>query len=451
MIDNNVNSDLEGKNSMKDYLDYTFDSTKKDQPKIEPKTLSNKDESHISYYNKPKSQNEIETIMPNFNYFDQNSPKIKSPKKESQKQQKTTKSNIDDFQNFDKLRPHFFLIEQYLALFNIKIIESGNSINLKQVIEKIDIGINKYKEISEKENSLSEQAIILKKTIYLYDIKQKIEEIINNKNFDIEDNPMGLNFEQNQSNKINNNISNYFNNGILSSITSNNQEVAKENDRSNNFLKKKRNLKKDNTELENTEKTNNDNNKYIKKPGRLPNELKKKGVKGTKDGSHPDNGVIKIMRHSLDNIFNIFITIVGIIDSSAKIFFPGINNKDLKNTTVKQEYLKKNIEEILCSYISIESKKDNIAANKVIINDLLNKPGKEKEKNLLRKILKLNFRCVCNNYIKNIKNFIDGYTFNTFEDDEDFKKYEKDKIALILEKAEDLINERINIRIRPPQ
>ena len=453
--------DEERKECMKEYID-TIDSTKKEQQKIEPKTASNKDENQNNEFNKPKSITNIETIEPDFNYINQDY----SPQKSQRDKPKIpSKSKVDEnigkdisfnFENFYKLRPHFFLIEQYLEPFNIKIIES-DSINLKQAIEKISVGIEKYGEIFQNEKSLSEGVKILEKIIYLSDKKQKIEKIINNKNKIINfvngDNFINLNFWHNQKDNINNNIINCLNYGEISSNTFNNKKDEKEND--NNFLNKKRNLKEDNAELDKGVKTNNNNIKINKNknPGRLSNEKKNKGEKGVKDGSHPDNALIKIMRHSLENICSIFITIVHLIDANAYIFLPGINDKDLKNTTLKQDYLGKTIKEILCSYISIETKRKKFEENRAIIKDLLeqNIPGKEKEKNLLEKILEMNLKDVCIKYISNVKDFIDGYTFNTFEDDEDFKEIDDAKIAKILEHSNDLIYNKIIKRPKSSQ
>ena len=452
--------DEERKECMKEYID-TIDSTKKEQQKIEPKTASNKDENQNNDFNKPKSITNIETIEPDFNYINQDSPQ-KPLLKKSDNPKIPNKPKINEnigkdisfnFENFYKLRPHFFSIGQYLEPFNIKIIES-DSINLNQAIEKISIGIKKYEDIFQNEKSLSEGEKIFEKIIYLSDKKQKIEEIINNKiqniNFVNGDNFINLNFWGNQKDNINNNITNCLNYGSISSNTFKNKKGEKEKD--NNFLNKKRNLKEDNTELDKQEKTNNNNINTNKNPGRLSNEKKNRGEKGVKDGSHPDNALIKIMRHSLENICSIFITIVHIIDANAYIFLPGINDKDLKNTTLKQDYLELTIEEILCSYISIETKRKKFEENKAIIKDLLgqNIPGKEKEKNLLKKILKMNLKDVCIKYISNVKDFIDGYTFNTFEDDEDFKKIDDVKIAKILKHSKDLIYDKIIKRTKSP-
>ena len=345
--------------------------------------------------------------------------------------------------------------------FNIKIVGS-DPINIKQAIQKIDIGINKYEEIFKNEKSLSEIAKIFAKYNYSKEIKQELKGVIDCKSqniyFDNIENSMNTNFEENNKDNINNNIvSNCLGNEMISSITSN-KEATKKKD--SNFLNKKRNLEEDKTELAKQEKKifitkekiSNDTN-TIKNAGRLSNESKNKGIKGIKDGSHPDNGVIKIMRHSLNNICCIFITILQIIDTNAYIFLPGINDKDLKNTTTKQDYLEKTIEDILCNYISIETKKDKIEENRNKINGLLGAdiPGKEKEQNLLKKILKMKLKDVCLNFINNINNFIDGYTFNTFVDDEDFKKYDDSKIKKILKQADDLMNSKIRKRNKKPQ
>ena len=146
---------------------------------------------------------------------------------------------------------------------------------------------------------------------------------------------MNTNFEENNKDNINNNIvSNCLGNEMISSITSN-KEATKKKD--SNFLNKKRNLEEDKIELAKQEKKifitkekiSNDTN-TIKNAGRLSNESKNKGIKGIKDGSHPDNGVIKIMRHSLNNICCIFITILQIIDTNAYIFLLVLMIKILK-------------------------------------------------------------------------------------------------------------------------
>ena len=460
----NGNCDEEKKESMKDYIDFTLDTTKKGQQKIEHKTLSNKEENQNKCSNKPKSPSNIKTIEtePEFNYISQDSSQKISPQKENPNQkiikqakihEKIEKNNSFDLQDSYKLIPHFFKIEEYLEPFNIKKNESG-SIKLKQTIQNIDICINKYKEIADNEKSLSDIAKILEKEMYLLDKKEKIEKIVDsinqNINFDNIENYMNPIFEENKKENINNNKLNCLNNEMLSSITSN-QQATKEND--NTFLNKKRYLKKDITEkpekkiTKTKEKSNNDNNN-IKKIGRLSNELRNKGVKGIKDGAHPDNGVVKIMRHSLNNICSILVIILQLIDNNFYIFLPGINDKDLKNTTTKQDYLEKTIDEILCVYVSIETKKNKIVENRNKINGLLagHISGKEKEQNLVKKILKMKLKDVCLCFINNIKDFIDGYKFNTFEDDEDFKKYDDSKIDKILKQAEDLIKYQIKKR-----
>ena len=466
----NGNFDEEKKESMKDYIDFTLDTTKKGQPKIENKTLPNNEESKINIFNKLQSQTNIKTIDPNSNYSYKESYHKNPPTKESKNHKKTIQLKFDEntgqkysfvFQDFNKLRPHFFKIGDYLEPFNIKIVGS-DPINIKQAIQKIDIGINKYEEIFKNEKSLSEIAKIFAKYNYSKEIKQELKGVIDCKSqniyFDNIENSMNTNFEENNKDNINNNIvSNCLGNEMISSITSN-KEATKKKD--SNFLNKKRNLEEDKTELAKQEKKifitkekiSNDTN-TIKNAGRLPNESKNKGIKGIKDGSHPDNGVIKIMRHSLNNICCIFITILQIIDTNAYIFLPGINDKDLKNTTTKQDYLEKTIEDILCNYISIETKKDKIEENRNKINGLLGAdiPGKEKEQNLLKKILKMKLKDVCLNFINNINNFIDGYTFNTFVDDEDFKKYDDSKIKKILKQADDLMNSKIRKRNKKPQ
>ena len=159
------------------------------------------------------------------------------------------------------------------------------------------------------------------------------------------------------------------------------------------------------------------------------------------------------MRHSLENICNIIETIVDKIDKNTKIFLPCINDKDLKNNTKKEEYLKKTIEDILCFYISIETKKVKFEENRKKFNELLGKDieGKEKEKNLLKQILQMTHEDVCKNFINNNKNFIDGYTFKTFEDDEDFQKYDNSKREKIVEKFIKLIGGKIGKREKAPK
>ena len=480
-----VNCDEDRKENMKDYLDYdpTMDSTKKEHPSIEPKTASNKEENQNNDSNKPKSQSNINTIEPNFNHINLNSSQENTPTKTNKKSKNSNKPKIDekigtfnnfDFHDFYKLRSHFFRMQQILEPLNIKIIES-NLINLKQTIEKIGKGIKIFEQMIKNEKSLSEAFIILENYQYLIERKNNIETIINayqNINFDKEENFLNLNFEENQKSNIDNDKSNSLNNEMKSSNTSN-QGATKEND--NEFLNKKRYLKRgqlnninnitDNNNVNNIDIDNDNNiiNSNIKEPGpstpinngpgRLSNESIKKGIKGKKDGSHPDNGVIKIMRHSLENICSILKTIVDKIDKNIKIFFPGINDKDLKNTTKKEEYLKKTIEDILCVYISIETKKDEFEENRKKFNQLLGKDirGKEKEKNLLKQILQMTLGDVCNNFINNIKKFIDEYTFKTFEDDEDFQKYDNSKREKILEKFKDLMGGKIIKRNKIPK
>ena len=132
-------------------------------------------------------------------------------------------------------------------------------------------------------------------------------------------------------------------------------------------------------------------------------------------------------------------------DEKFEIHSPGINDKDLVNTTKKEETLEKTIEIILCVYISIDSNKNIIEENRKKFNELLAKdiPGKEKEQNLIKQILQMTLKDVCNNYINNIKNFIDGFTFNTFEDDEDFQKYDISKREPILKHFKEIMEKKI--------
>ena len=517
MPNRNINRDEEDKRgNMKDYIDYdlTMDSTKKEHPNIEPKTVSNKEENQNNDSNRPQSQSNINTIEPNFNYINPNSAQEKTPTKACKKPKISNKpkndekkgtNNSSDFQNFIRLRPHFFKMQQILESFNIKIIES-NSIKLKQAITKIDIGITKLEQMTKNEKSLSEALIILENFHYLNERKKDIEDIIKNESqiiyFVKEENILNLNFEQNQKNDIVNNISNSSNNKKKLSTTSN-QGATKENDYE--FLNKKRYLKReqinnndtDNNIINNNYTDNNIINKYDSdnnitnnydsenniinnnntynnitnnngseknsinnnkeaepsipknnKPGRLSNDLKKKGIKGKKDGSHPDNAAKKIIRHSLKNICIILQIIINVFDEKFEVCSPGINDKDLVNTTNKQETLGKTIENILCVYVSIESKKNKIEENRKKFNELLGKdiPGKEKEQNLIKQILQMTLKDVCNNYINNIKNFIDGFTFNTFEDDEDFQKYDISIIELILNHFKEIMEDKITKR-----
>ena len=523
MLNRNVNRDEEERReNMKDYIDYnlTMDSTKKEHPNIEPKTVSNKEENQNNDSNRSQSQSNIHSIEPNFNYINPNSTQENTPTKGSKNPKISNKpkndekigtNNSSDFQKFFKLRPHFFRMQQILEPFNIKIIES-DSINLKQAKEKIGIGIKKLKQMTKNEKSLSEALIIFENFHYLNERKKDIEDIIKNESqiiyFVKEENILNLNFEQNQKNDIVNNISNCSNNEMKLSITPN-QGVTKENDKI--FLNKKRYLKIE--QLNNNDADNNINNNYeinnniinnydtdnniiyknytdnniiynnytdndiiynnytdnniinnndsknniinnLKETepsspknnkGRLSNDLKKKGIKGKKDGSHPANAAIKIIRHSLENICIILQIIVNIFDIKFKIHSPGINDKDIVNTTKKEETLEKTIEVILCVYVSIESKKNIIEENRKNFNELLGKdiPGKEKEQNLIKQILQMTLKDVCNNFINNIKNFIDGFTFNTFEDDEDFQRYDISQRELILNHFKEIMEGKI--------
>ena len=68
--------------------------------------------------------------------------------------------------------------------FNIKIVGS-DPINIKQAIQKIDIGINKYEEIFKNEKSLSEIAKIFAKYNYSKEIKQELKGVIDCKSQNI--------------------------------------------------------------------------------------------------------------------------------------------------------------------------------------------------------------------------------------------------------------------------
>ena len=92
----NGNFDEEKKESMKDYIDFTLDTTKKGQPKIENKTLPNNEESKINVFNKPQSQTNIKTIDPNSNYSYKESYHKNPPTKESKNHKKTIQLKLDE-------------------------------------------------------------------------------------------------------------------------------------------------------------------------------------------------------------------------------------------------------------------------------------------------------------------------------------------------------------------
>lgn len=107
------------------------------------------------------------------------------------------------------------------------------------------------------------------------------------------------------------------------------------------------------------------------------------------------------------------------LDKDIKIFFPGINQEDLKNTTNQEKYIKKNIKDILCYHISKDTKINKFMENKIKIKELLKKnvPGKEEQKMLFEKILKMSLLEVLVEYLADNKDFIIGYRFKTFIDD----------------------------------
>lgn len=366
----------------------------------------------------------------------------------------------NDNEDLYKLRRHLFKLNQIIKSNEIKINEL-NSINFDQINRQLNDCINKlYEKLPNQDYSLSEDAKTLNRINYVYLKKVEIENLIENlsKKASSENDVITkeVKIEQNKKRFKNNNHTNIMNELKFTSYFSTQEDTKKIEKK---FLCKKRVLQEDKfDEIKLEEK------KYIKeeksnidiktveqfipkKKGRLSNNSKKNGIKGNKDDTHPDNGLTKMMRHSLKNIYDINSEILKKIDSKIDIFFPGIYEEDLKNTDIKQIYLEKTILEILCDYCSKESQKDDIEKNKKIFNDLLkgDKLGKE-ERRLLEKLLYTKHKDVFQNYINNNKDFIDGYTFITFGNDNCFKKYDNSIKNKFIEKAQKLIDNGIKKR-----
>jgi hypothetical protein len=196
---------------------------------------------------------------------------------------------------------------------------------------------------------LSEDAKTLKRINYVYLKKVEIENLIENlsKKASSENDLITkeVKIEQNKKRFKNNNHTNIMNELKFTSYFSTQEDTKKIKKK---FLCKKRVLQEDKfDEIKLEEK------KYIKeeksnidiktveqfipkKKGRLSNNSKKNGIKGNKDDTHPDNGLTKMMRHSLRNIYDINSEILKKIDSKIDIFFPGIYEKDLINTEKKE-------------------------------------------------------------------------------------------------------------------
>lgn len=186
------------------------------------------------------------------------------------------------------------------------------------------------------------------------------------------------------------------------------------------------------------EKTKNNGNK---KMGR---KSKNSGEKGEKDDKDVNNGLHKMLHSCFKIVFDICIKLVKEIDENIKLFYPGINQKDLRNTKAKQDYLDKSIKNIFCEYISKESKKDEFKKNKAIIEKKIPKIiGKEEKKELLNEIISKPFRYYFRNYVNNIK-IMEG--FITFDEDVKFEKYEKNTKMDFKGKGLDLVNNKIKVR-----
>ena len=377
---------------IKSISDYeALDNQKKEQPKDESKIQTEKEEKKNINISINKMQNnkkniKFQCIKPKFSH--------KTPQKRIKKSI-IRESTIDkiEYDNLDKLRSHLFQIHQIMKSCNISIIES-KLVNLNQTNKKLEKGINKLYEKSTKQSSLSEANKICQYISYLYEEKKELLNIIENisktNNLYNEVIFQKVDIEQNRHKKQKGNYP-FFANEIKSSSHFSTQENDQKKDEK--YLGKKRILQEkkiDEVEIKEnnyikTEKSNDNKNGIIpNKKGRLSKNSKNNGIKGIKDDTHPDNGLNKMMRHSLKNIYCIFKEILQIIDQNISIFFPGIKEKDLKNTTTKQNYLEKSIYEILCVHISNESQRKEFEKNKKIIDDLLKEDihGKEEIKTI---------------------------------------------------------------------
>ena len=328
---------------MKEYLEGTLDSTKIQQPKIESKTLAKKEEKINEFQNQQKD-NKIQTISPERIYSTKNSPQ-KGNQNLSTKQIQSEKSDENKSLTLKlcKLRPHIINLFSIFQSLSIALNES-NFIKISSIIEKIVEAVNIFYINVIPNCKLSEIVSLFDKVNYLYTIKQELESIEKNIEFSKIDNDWKINVI---------NKSNILENEIKSSLNTTQEDNSEKKDK--NFLNKKRifTVKKDgdNKIKRNKEDIINgkDDNNLIdvqipkKKPlGRIPEISKHNGIKGAKDDTHPANGLIKMLRHCLSNLFDILVEIINELDNDIKIFFPGINDKDLKNATKQENYIKKN-------------------------------------------------------------------------------------------------------------
>ena len=175
--------------------------------------------------------------------------------------------------------------------------------------------------------------------------------------------------------------------------------------------------------------------------GRKP---KNSGEKGNKDHNDPNNGLHKMLHRSLRIVYDISNELAKEIDENIKLFYPGINKKDLINTNIKQNYLDKTIKNILCEYLSKDSKEDEFKKNKTIIEKKIPKViGKEEKKELFNEMISKPFRYYFSNYVNNIKIM---EKFITFDEDDHFRNYDQNKKNEFKEKGRCLVNNDIKVR-----
>ena len=342
----------------------------------------------------------------NFNYI------IKNGEQFNEKIDLNQISKINDNnsnESSDKIRAHIFQINSIFKCLEISEI-TDNIIYKDDLIRKIENALNIINNKTLIEKSLSDIYGLLDKEVCLNDKKNELEL------FDLEY------FNLNKINPIEENkekISNI----SFSCNTSDKKEEIK-------FISQKR--KRQGEETKENKKS---------KMGRKP---KNSGEKGNKDHNDPNNGLHKMLHRSLRIVYDISNKLAKEIDENIKLFYPGINKKDLINTNIKQNYLDKTIKNILCEYISKDSKKDEFKKNKAIIEKTIpNINGKEEKKELFNEMISKPFRYYFSNYVNNIKIM---EKFITFDEDDHFRNYDQNKKNEFKEKGRCLVNNDIKVR-----
>ena len=309
---------------MKEYLEGTLDSTSIQNHKIELRTFSKKEEK-ISYFENLQKDNKIKTLSPDRIYYIKNSNQKVKQKPVVKQTQDEKKDNINSLElTLSKLRPHIINLFSIFQSLSISLNES-NYLKISLILEKIAEAINILNNKEMPKYHFSDLSNILNEINYLYTIKQYLESIEKNIEFSKIDNDW-------KNNVMNN--SNIFEKEIKTAMNISQEDNSEKKDKT--FLYKKRFYADSIQEIERITKKSekdsiigNENNNNIfekiiinKHAGRIPKQLKDNGQKGKKTDTHPANGLIKILRNSFSNIFDILKKITSELDKDITIFFP---------------------------------------------------------------------------------------------------------------------------------